>query len=295
MEACGKFGTQGATREAGFWLCCGRRISFASPKIMGIVNVTPDSFSDGGKWFDADRAVSHALRLAAEGADILDIGGESTRPGAADVEADEEARRVLPVIRALASQSDVPISVDTRRASVARAAVEAGACVVNDVMPFAGDAAMASAVRETGAGVVVMHMRGTPQTMAQRTVYGDVAAEVEADLRAALEYALAQSIPRASVVIDPGIGFAKNTAQCVAVLASTARLARLAPVLIGASRKRFIGELCGEPSAEERVGGSVGAAVWSVLQGASVVRVHDVRATRQALTVIRALSTGEGC
>jgi dihydropteroate synthase len=178
---------------------------------------------------------------------------------------------------------------------VARAAVEAGACIVNDVMPFAGDAAMASAVRETGAGVVVMHMRGTPQTMAQRTVYGDVAAEVEADLRAALEYALAQSIPRESVVIDPGIGFAKNTAQCVAVLASTARLARLAPVLIGASRKRFIGELCGEPSAGERVGGSVGAAVWSVLQGASVVRVHDVRATRQALTVIRALSTGEGC
>ena len=166
--------------------------------------------------------------------------------------------------------------------------------MVNDIMPFAGDAAMAAAVRETGAGLVLMHMRGTPQTMARLAEYGDVVSEVEAELRAALAFAQAQAIPRECVVIDPGIGFAKNTAHNVAVLAAVARLARLAPVLVGASRKRFIGELCGEPAAEARVGGSVGAAVWCVQQGASVVRVHDVKATRQALTVVRALADREG-
>ena len=166
--------------------------------------------------------------------------------------------------------------------------------MVNDIMPFAGDAAMAAAVRETGAGLVLMHMRGTPQTMARLALYDDVVAEVEAALRAALAYAQEQAVPRECVVIDPGIGFAKTTVHNVAVLAAIGRLARLAPVLVGASRKRFIGELCGEPSAEARVGGSVGAAVWSVLQGASVVRVHDVQATRQALTVVRALADRKG-
>ena len=261
---------------------------------MGIVNVTPDSFSDGGRWFDADRAVEHGLRLVAEGADLLDIGGESTRPGAAEVDEEEEIRRVVPVIRALAVRSGVALSVDTRRATVAWAAVEAGACVINDIMPFAGDGAMAEVVRETGAGLVLMHMRGTPQTMARLAVYDDVVAEVEAALRDALTYAREQSIPYECMVIDPGIGFAKTTAHNVAVLASIARLARLAPVLVGASRKRFIGELCGEPLAEARVGGSVGAAVWCVMQGASVVRVHDVQATRQALTVVRAVAERKG-
>jgi len=293
MDTTGKLETRGTTRAAGFWLCGGRRIPLDSPKIMGIVNVTPDSFSDGGRWFDAEQAVAHALQLAAEGADILDIGGESTRPGAAEVSETEEARRVLPVIRSLASQCDTPISVDTRRPAVARAAVEAGACIVNDIMPFANDKAMAAVVRETGAGLVVMHMRGTPQTMAGLTAYEDVLGEVEAALSAALGYAESQGIPASRAVVDPGIGFAKTAAQSVAVLAATARFARLAPVLIGASRKRFIGELCGEPSAGNRLGGSIGAAVWGALQGASVVRVHDVLATRQALTVIGALMRGE--
>ena len=258
---------------------------------MGIVNVTPDSFSDGGACFDEERAVAHGLRLVAEGADILDIGGESTRPGSAVVNEAEELRRVLPVIRRLASECDVPISVDTRHAAVVRATVEAGACIVNDVMPFAGDAAMAAVVCETGAGLVAMHMRGTPQTMAQHTEYSDVAAEVEDALREALAYADGLGIAREQVVIDPGIGFAKDTAQNVALLAATARLARLAPVLVGVSRKCMIGELCGEAVATERVGGSVGAAVWCALQGASVVRVHDVKVTRQALAVAAALES----
>ena len=276
--------------EERVWLCRDRRIPLGRTLVMGIVNVTPDSFSDGGLWFDAGRAVARGLELAAEGADLLDVGGESTRPGAAEVDEAEELRRVLPVVRSLAGACGVPLSVDTRHAAVARAAVAEGACIVNDVMPFAGDAAMAEAVRETGAGVVAMHMRGTPQTMARDTAYADVVAEVETALRAALAYAEAQGIARERVVIDPGIGFAKDTAQNVALLAATARLARVAPLLVGASRKRFIGELCAEPSAAERVGGSVGAAVWCALQGASVVRVHDVKATRQALTVVRRIA-----
>ena len=294
MEARGKSDAQGGESGLPVWRCCDRRIPLVPARIMGIVNVTPDSFSDGGKWFDADRAVAHGLQLVAEGADILDIGGESTRPGAAEVDEEAEARRVLPVIRALAAQSQVPLSIDTRRAAVARAAVAAGACIVNDIMPFAGDLAMAAAVRETGAGLVLMHMRGTPETMGQLAAYGDVVSAVAAMLQAALSEAAEQGIPRECVVIDPGIGFAKTTAHNVAVLAALGRRVRLAPVMVGASRKRFIGELCGEPLAEARVGGSVGAAVWSVLQGASIVRVHDVKATRQALAVVRALADREG-
>ena len=275
--------------ETRVWRCCGQQIPLARTLVMGIVNVTPDSFSDGGQWFEADRAVAHGLELVAEGADLLDIGGESTRPGATVVEESEELRRILPVIRALAERCGVPVSVDTRRPTVARAALDAGACIVNDIMPFAGDAAMAVAVRDTEAGVVLMHMRGTPQTMAQAADYGDVVAEVENALREAVAYAETQGIGRERIVIDPGIGFAKTGMHNVALLAATDRLARIAPLLVGASRKRFIGELCGEAVAADRVGGSVGVAVWCALHGASIVRVHDVKATRQALTVVREL------
>ena len=275
--------------ETRVWRCCGQQIPLARTLVMGIVNVTPDSFSDGGQWVEADRAVAHGLELVAEGADLLDIGGESTRPGATVVEESEELRRILPVIRALAERCGVPVSVDTRRPAVARAALDAGACIVNDIMPFAGDAAMAVAVRDTEAGVVLMHMRGTPQTMAQAADYGDVVAEVENALREAVAYAETQGIGRERIVIDPGIGFAKTGMHNVALLAATDRLARIAPLLVGASRKRFIGELCGEAVAAGRVGGSVGVAVWCALHGASIVRVHDVKATRQALTVVREL------
>lgn len=275
--------------EERVWQCRDRRIPLGRTLLMGIVNVTPDSFSDGGMWFDSERAVAHGLALAAEGADVLDVGGESTRPGAAAVTESEELRRVLPVIRGLAGQAGVPVSADTRRPAVAREAVAAGACIVNDIMPFDGDAAMAEVLRESGAGAVLMHMRGTPQTMARLTEYTDVVAEVEQQLEAAVAYGLAHGVPRACMMIDPGIGFAKTTAQNLALLAATSRLARIAPVLAGVSRKRFIGELCGEPVADQRLGGSVGLAVWCALHGASVVRVHDVKATRQALTAVLAV------
>jgi dihydropteroate synthase len=272
------------------WRVAGRALPLGGrPLVMGIVNVTPDSFSDGGRWLDPARAVAHGLDLVRQGADILDIGGESTRPGAEPVAPEEEARRILPVIRRLAAEAAVPVSADTRRPEVARQALAAGASIINDVTPFAGDCAMAAAVREAGAGLVVMHARGNPQTMASLTGYSDIAAEIEAALADALAFAESQGIARESVVIDPGIGFAKDTRENLAALAATERLARLAPVLIGVSRKRFIGELCREPDAALRDGGSVGAAVWCALHGASVLRVHAVRETAQALAIALAI------
>jgi len=271
------------------WRCCDRYITLDAPLVMGIVNVTPDSFSDGGLFFDPGKAVEHGLKLVKDGADILDIGGESTRPGADAVSEAEELRRVIPVVRGLCSKCDVPVSVDTRRAAVAREVIAAGACIVNDVMPLAEDPEMVEVVRASGCGLVTMHMRGTPETMQSQTLYDDVVAEVENFLAAALRQCAEGGIAPECVVIDPGIGFAKTTEQNLELLAALPRLARLAPVLIGVSRKRFIGELCGEPVAAERLGGSVGIAVWCALQGAAVLRVHDVKATRQALTVVEEL------
>ena len=282
---------QSVERDSGrTWVCRGCVVPLRHTLVMGIVNVTPDSFSDGGKWFDEERAVAHALDLVEEGADILDIGGESTRPGAEEVSTEEETRRVAPVIRMLAERSGVPVTVDTRHAAVARAALEAGACAVNAVQPFTEDAEMVRLVRDSGAGVVLMHMRGTPRTMSDLTEYRDVVGEVEAMLRDALACAVESGIGRERILLDPGIGFVKDTAHSVALLAATARLSRLGPLLVGASRKRFVGEVCGEPDARERVGGSVGAAVWCALHGAAVVRVHDVKATRQALAMVRRLA-----
>ncbi len=271
------------------WRCCDRHITLGAPLVMGIVNATPDSFSDGGLFFDPGRAVEHGLKLVEEGADILDIGGESTRPGADDVSEAEELRRVIPVVRGLCSECGVPVSVDTRRAAVARESIAAGACIVNDVMPLAEDREMVEVVRASGCGLVTMHMRGTPETMQSQTVYDDVVAEVEGFLAAALRQCAEGGIAPECLVIDPGIGFAKTAEQNLELLAALPRLARLAPVLIGVSRKRFIGELCGEPVAAERLGGSVGIAVWCALQGAAVLRVHDVKATRQALKVVEEL------
>ena len=279
--------------EERYWQCRDRRIPFGRTLVMGIVNVTPDSFSDGGLWLDPDLAVAHGRQLIDEGADLLDVGGESTRPGSAEVAAEEEARRILPVIRGLAESGSVPVSVDTRHAEVARAAVAAGACIVNDILPVTGDAAMMEVLRETGAGAVLMHMRGTPQSMSSFADYGDVVGEVLSALRDALDEAEAQGVARDRLVVDPGIGFAKNTEQNVALLAATAQLAQLGPLLVGASRKRFIGELCREPLAGGRLGGSVGVAVWCALRGAAVVRVHDVKATRQALAVAELLADKE--
>ncbi|MDD4101370.1 MAG: dihydropteroate synthase [Kiritimatiellae bacterium] len=276
------------------WRCCDRSIDLSTSLVMGIVNVTPDSFSDGGRCFDAAVAIRQGLQLVEDGADLLDIGGESTRPGADDVSEAEELRRVMPVVSGLNGRCGVPISVDTRRPAVARAAIAAGACIINDVMPLTDGPEMADVVRESGCGLVTMHMRGTPKTMLAQAVYEDVVAEVEDCLAAALAQCAARGIARDRVVIDPGIGFAKTTRHNLELMAAVPRLARLAPVLIGASRKRFIGELCDEPAATERLGGSVGAAVWCALHGAAVVRVHDVKATRQALKVAFELDQLDG-
>lgn len=272
------------------WSCRGRRILLGrKPLVMGIVNVTPDSFSDGGKWFDPDKAIAHGLALVREGADVLDIGGESTRPGAELVGPEEELRRILPVVKALSECTGVPISVDTRRAQVARGVIDAGACIINDVRPFLGDEEMAAVIRDSGAGLVVMHAKGNPKTMDSLADYEDVVGEVEQSLRETFSYAVERGISKDSILIDPGIGFAKTTQQSLSLLASTDRLARIAPILIGVSRKRVIGEICHEPDAISRDGGSVGCAVWCYLCGAAVIRAHAVRETRQAFLMIEAL------
>lgn len=252
---------------------------------MGVVNATPDSFSDGGQYYDADRAVAQALRLAAEGADIIDIGGESTRPGAEAVPEEEEIRRVLPVIERLAYVSEVAISIDTAKARVAELALEAGATIVNDVSALQADRAMAAMVARAGAGVILMHRRGTPQTMQSNTNYDDLIAEVQG--------ALAQGIARAEgagcdprrIMIDPGIGFGKSLDGNLDLIRSIKTFARLGkPVLIGASRKSFVGRITGK-EVEDRLGGSLAAAVAAVLNGAAAVRAHDVKETRQAVDV----------
>jgi dihydropteroate synthase len=281
------------TLDPGHWaLATGRwelrrgALSLDRPVVMGILNVTPDSFSDGGRFFDPADAIARARRMAEEGADLVDVGGESTRPGAPAVSADEEAARVVPVVRAIRQALDVPVSVDTRKASVAREALAAGADAINDVSGLA-DAEMADAVAPSGAGLVLMHMRGTPETMQRLTDYGDVVDEVAAELAESLARADAAGIARERVVLDPGIGFAKTAEQNLELIASLHRIqARLGrPLLLGASRKSFIGALLGGVAADARDAGTTGACVAGLARGARLFRVHDVRAARQALDV----------
>ena len=267
----------------------GRLFEGRGPFFMGVVNVTPDSFSDGGLHFDAGAAVAHAERLVLEGADILDIGGESTRPGAADVPAAEELRRVLPVVEVLRARGcAVPVSVDTRKGAVARAALRAGADAVNDVAALA-DPELAEVVAESGVPVVLMHMRGTPRDMMSRARYGDVVEEVTRELEAALARAVARGVREEAVVLDPGIGFAKTADQSVAVLAGISRLRELGrPLLVGPSRKSFIGRLTGAATLD-RLPGTLAAVTACVLSGVEFLRVHDVGAARQAGVVAAAL------
>ncbi|HEU4453724.1 MAG TPA: dihydropteroate synthase [Longimicrobium sp.] len=265
------------------------------PLVMGIVNVTPDSFSDGGRFRDAGPAFARARRLVEEGADLLDVGGESTRPGAAEVSADEELARVLPVLERIRAELGVPVSIDTRKAAVAREVLAAGADAVNDVSAL-GDPEMAAAVAETDAGLVLMHMRGTPATMQELTDYGDVAGEVAEELSGPLARAVAAGIGAERIVVDPGVGFAKTAEQNLELIARLgvlrARLGR--PVLLGVSRKAFIGRLLGGAPAEARDAGTVGACVAGLARGARIFRVHEVRAAREALDVADAvLRAGE--
>jgi dihydropteroate synthase len=268
------------------WSLRGRTLVLDRPVVMGILNLTPDSFSDGGRFADPAAAVRRAREMAADGADLIDLGGESTRPGAPAVSADEEAARVLPVLRALRDSIELPLSVDTRKAAVAAQALAEGADAINDVSGLA-DPGMSAAVAPSGAGVVLMHMRGTPDTMQLLANYGDVVDDVAAELAEALARADAAGIARARVVLDPGIGFAKTAEQNLELIASLSVLERRLgrPVLLGPSRKAFIGALLGGAPAAERDAGTVGACVAGLARGARLFRVHDVRAARQALDV----------
>ncbi len=263
---------------------------------MGVLNVTPDSFSDGGLFFDPARALEHAARIIEEGADILDVGGESTRPGSADVDASEEARRVVPVVEALARRVGVPLSVDTTKASVARAALDAGAEIVNDVSGLRFEPALADEVARGGAGLVLMHSLGTRRTMHTLPPVEDVLAEVSRSLRESVAEAVRRGVPRASLCVDPGVGFGKSFEQNVELVARLDVFAAAfpdLPVLVGTSRKRFVGTLLGGAPVEERLHGTMATVAAAALRGASIVRVHDVRAAVDTIRVIDAIKAAE--
>lgn len=268
-------------------------LSLDRPRIMGIVNVTPDSFSDGGQLASAQAAIDHGLRLVEEGADILDIGGESTRPGSDAVPVEEELARVLPVLEGLRSRTEARISVDTRKARVMREAAKAGADILNDVSALTHDPEAMEAAAESGLPVILMHAQGDPKTMNDNPVYDDVALDVFDFLERRIDACVEAGIPKARLVVDPGIGFGKHLPHNVAVLASMSLYHGLGvPVLLGASRKKLIGQLCNVENPRERVSGSIAAALSSVAQGVQIVRVHDVAATRQALAVWAAVTAG---
>jgi dihydropteroate synthase len=253
------------------------------PRLMGIVNVTPDSFSDGGQFSNVSAAVEYALRLADEGADILDIGGESTRPGATPVPLDDELRRTVPVVRELSRQTRVPISIDTYKAEVARLCLDAGAVIVNDISGLTFDPAMTAVCRESTCGVIVMHIQGTPQTMQLDPRYDDVVEEVRQHFSRRLDELEIAGIARERIVLDPGIGFGKTAEHNLDLLSHIAAFHELGrPVLIGHSRKRFLQKVLGR-DIEERNAGTIGVSLALAAQGTDILRVHDVRATRDAL------------
>ncbi|MGV8942743.1 dihydropteroate synthase [Thermomonas sp.] len=270
--------------------CAGRIVTLDRPRILGIVNVTPDSFSDHGAHFDADAAVAHGLRLAEEGADILDIGGESTRPGADDVALEEELRRVIPVIERLAKETSIPISIDTSKPEVMRAAVAAGAGMINDVYGLRREGAL-DAAAELRVPVVLMHMLGEPRSMQDAPQYDDVVGDVHRFLAERIFVAEMAGIDKKKILIDPGFGFGKTTQHNLQLLAQLQRFTELGvPVLAGLSRKRTIRELTGHDDMQARVHGSVAAHLIAAQRGAILLRVHDVAATVDALKVWNAVA-----
>jgi len=265
-----------------------RQIILSRTHIMGVVNVTPDSFSDGGSFFEQDTAVKHALGLVEEGADIIDVGGESTRPGSSSVPADEEWRRVEPVIRALERETDVPISIDTMKPEVAWKAIEAGAIMVNDVSGLRNKEMVELVVREHVA-VTIMHMLGEPKTMQENPVYQDVVKEVKEYLQSHMQAAIDAGVAKDSIIIDPGIGFGKTVEHNLELINHVSEFAELKrPVMIGASRKSFIGSITRSDVAD-RLEGSLAAAVMAVVRGAHILRVHDVKQTMRAVKVAEAI------
>jgi dihydropteroate synthase len=260
------------------------------PLIMGVVNVTPDSFFDGGRYLDVEAAVAHAVRLVEEGADLLDVGAESTRPGADIVSEAEERRRAIPVVTAIAKAVSVPISIDTSKAAVARAALDAGAVLVNDVTALRGDLAMVDVVAQTGAGVVLMHMHGTPRTMQQAPCYDDVVGAISDFFAERIRFAMAHGIVRRQIILDPGIGFGKLLVHNLTLLAQLRRFEQFeCPLLVGVSQKAFLGQLVDRP-VQERQWGTAAAVGMAVDRGAGIIRVHDVRAMKDVVQVAAAIS-----
>ena len=273
------------------WRCGGRALGCGERTlVMGVLNVTPDSFSDGGRFLDPETAVAHAMRMAADGADLIDVGGESTRPGSDPVSAGKERARVVPVIeRLVADLPDVPISVDTRKAEVAKAALDAGVAIVNDISAGA-DPDMFGVVKDAEAGMVLMHMQGDPKTMQQAPRYDDVVGEVREFLRERIEAAELAGIDPERLCIDPGIGFGKTPEHNLTLMNHVDALLDLGrPVMVGPSRKRFIGTILDLPE-DERVEGTAGAVAWLVAKGAHVVRVHDVKEMARVVRIVDAIA-----
>jgi dihydropteroate synthase len=260
--------------------------------VMGVLNVTPDSFSDGGLYFDKQLAIDRALQMVEEGADIIDIGGESTRPFSDPVPLEEELRRVIPVIEAIAPKVAVPISIDTYKAKVASEALQAGASIVNDISGLRFDPDLARVVSENGAGLILMHIKGTPKTMQLDPHYEDVILEIKEFLKESIKKAESEGVHPDSIVIDPGIGFGKKLNHNLEIFRRLRELEELGkPILVGPSRKSFIGEILGVP-VSERLYGTLGAVAYCALKGVHIVRVHDVKAVRQVLDIIDAIESG---
>lgn len=270
--------------------CRGRTLTLGvHTHVMGILNVTPDSFSDGGCYLDVEQAVAHAERMAAEGATLIDVGGESSRPGASPVSIDEELARILPVIRAVADTVDVLLSVDTYKAEVARCALEAGAHLINDITALHGDTGMAAVVAEMEAGLILMHIKGTPRTMQQSPQYDDVVGEICMSLQKSIQIAEAQGVAAERIIIDPGIGFGKTMEHNLDILKRLEEFRGLQkPLLIGTSRKSFIGNILELP-VTERVEGTTATVCWAIAHGVDIVRVHDVKENVRAAQMTDAL------
>lgn len=290
VERAGTEGSVGSPRRA--WTVRGGRVPLDRPVVVGVVNVTPDSFSDGGRYLDPDDAVRRARTLIEEGADVLDVGAESTRPGAEPVPAVEEWDRLAPALERMVDLG-VPVSVDTRKAPVARRALDVGAAIVNDVSGLAGDAELGAAAAEAGAGLILMHMRGTPRTMQRDTEYEDLIGEVRESLRESVDRARSAGCSGEQLVVDPGIGFGKSARGNLRLLARAGEFRGAgAPVMVGPSRKSFIGETLGLP-VDQRVEATAAACVLALERGARLFRVHDVRQVRRALDMAAAIRSAE--
>ena len=282
--------------EARQWKLARRSLPYGERTlIMGVLNITPDSFSDGGHFFSFDQAIAHAEQMIGEGADIIDIGGESTRPGSEFVSVEEELRRVIPIIEQRTANGSVPISIDTTKSSVARAALEAGAEIVNDISALRFDPLLADEVAKANAGLVLMHSRGTPKTMQQLPPVADIISEVIEGLRESVIVARQHGVATESIAIDPGIGFGKTGEQNVELIAKLNQLAHEFaefPIMIGTSRKSFIGKLLDGAPADQRLYGTIASTVASVMNGAHIVRVHDVKAAVEAIKIVDAIVSG---